>query len=296
MLRPLCRLLERQPIFCLSIRLSCTSALKFALGWLCALWLALILGWSAPGKSAPANLSTNFVSTSFSTANFSTANFSTKPATQLPPPAVHPLPPFLAQWQDSEQQGDYFDAIEPTAAGYLVWSTFPVRVYIQPPDAADITGRTQAWSEAVQQALQEWAVYLPLTLTPDSATADISIWRAAPPLQPLAPQTEPNQPLIDRLPRVRAAETRYEIFVSAPQSILSHRYTIHLSPNQTSSYTLATARHELGHALGIWGHSPLPTDALYFSQVRHSPPISHRDINTLKRIYEQPTRLGWELR
>jgi predicted Zn-dependent protease len=71
--------------------------------------------------------------------------------------------------------------------------------------------------------------------------------------------------------------------------------TIQLSPDQSDRYTLATARHELGHALGIWGHSPLETDAMYFSQVRDSPEISIRDVNTLKHIYEQPTRLGWPL-
>jgi predicted Zn-dependent protease len=31
----------------------------------------------------------------------------------------------------------------------------------------------------------------------------------------------------------------------------------------------------------------------YFSQVRNPPPISPRDVNTLKRIYQQPTSLGW---
>ena len=36
------------------------------------------------------------------------------------------------------------------------------------------------------------------------------------------------------------------------------------------------------------------TDVLYFSQVRNPPAISARDVNTLKRVYEQPTRLGWE--
>ncbi|XTZ12993.1 MAG: peptidase, partial [cyanobacterium endosymbiont of Rhopalodia inflata] len=37
------------------------------------------------------------------------------------------------------------------------------------------------------------------------------------------------------------------------------------------------------------------TDALYFSQVRSLSPISVRDVNTLKKIYQQPTRLGWKL-
>jgi predicted Zn-dependent protease len=68
-----------------------------------------------------------------------------------------------------------------------------------------------------------------------------------------------------------------------------------LSPSQTGNYVVAAARHELGHALGIWGHSPLQTDALYFSQVRNPPTISSSDVNTLKRVYQQPTSLGWSL-
>ncbi|MBA3924661.1 MAG: peptidase, partial [Nostocaceae cyanobacterium] len=66
-----------------------------------------------------------------------------------------------------------------------------------------------------------------------------------------------------------------------------------LSPSQTGEYLSAATRHEFGHALGIWGHSPLQTDTMYFSQVRHPPAISPRDVNTLKKIYAQPTSLGW---
>ena len=78
-------------------------------------------------------------------------------------------------------------------------------------------------------------------------------------------------------------------------NFLYHRFAILLSPSQTGNYLLAAARHELGHALGIWGHSKLQSDALYFSQVRNPPLISARDVNTLKRVYEQPTNLGWNI-
>ncbi|MDY6897650.1 MAG: peptidase, partial [Cyanobacteriota bacterium] len=66
-----------------------------------------------------------------------------------------------------------------------------------------------------------------------------------------------------------------------------------LSPSQTGKYLLAASRHELGHALGIWGHSKDKGDALYFSQVRNPPLVSARDVNTLKKIYQQSTSLGW---
>lgn len=205
----------------------------------------------------------------------------------VPPLRAHPLPPTLAAWHDSGNQGDYFSAVQPVRVGYLVWSEFPVQIYVEA--ATDSSAdRSQAWVEAVTQAIQEWSVYLPLQIVSSSDEADIAIWRTSPALQ------NPNTSV-----RARSAETQYEVYVDRLDDglqRLSHRFTILLRPGQPANYIRAAARHELGHALGIWGHSPIATDALYFSQVRNPPSISARDINTLKRIYEQPTRLGWRVR
>ncbi|QOV23891.1 peptidase [Anabaenopsis elenkinii] len=192
---------------------------------------------------------------------------------------THPLPPTLAQWQDHTNSGDYFDQVAKTPVGYLIWSKFPIQVYIQTPPTANDT-QAQAWVNSVMETVEEWNVYLPLVVVDKPEIADITIIRQVPPLQ-----FTRGHP-----PRARSAQTTYEVYKN--NHILSHKFTILLSPSQTGVYLQAASRHELGHALGIWGHSNLPTDALYFSQVRNPPPISPRDVNTLKLVYQQPTHLG----
>lgn len=208
----------------------------------------------------------------------------------LPTPQIHPLPQFLETGPDVNHQGDYFDQIQPTEVGYLIWSEFPIRVYVEPlpVDHAGGAGRSQIWLEAVQQAIADWQAYVPLALTEHPDQAHITIRPQTPPL---------NRNGNDF--RSRSAETRYTLYRQthpnerSPQ--LVHRFTLLVRPSQTASYLRAAVRHELGHALGLWGHSPNPSDALYFAQIRTPVSISERDINTLKRVYQQPTRLGWPL-
>jgi predicted Zn-dependent protease len=190
----------------------------------------------------------------------------------------HPLPITLSQWQDSTNSGDYFEQIKLTEVGYLIWSQFPVKVYIE-------TTQLQAWLQTIA-AVQEWNVYLPLRIVEKPEIADIRISFATLPLRKT------------NLLRARSALTSYQLYinrVSPSAPVLSHRCTIILSPHQPSRYIKAAALHELGHALGIWGHSLVPSDALYFSQVPNPPSISARDINTLKLVYQQPTPLGWRV-
>jgi predicted Zn-dependent protease len=49
-----------------------------------------------------------------------------------------------------------------------------------------------------------------------------------------------------------------------------------------------TMLHEMGHALGFGGHSPDPTDIMYYRVTGDAPRLSDRDRNTLRKLYSRP--------
>ncbi len=199
-----------------------------------------------------------------------------------PPLKSHPVPAILTQAVQrlSPGSGDYFDQIERKLVGYLIWSEFPVKV------AIDASGGDR-WERAVTAAIEEWQRYFPLVVVSTPETADIRIEAKRLALKP--------DPKTGALPRFRSAQTHYAVFVDPTTQRLKHRMTIELAPGQADGVLRSVARHEMGHAIGLWGHSPSPEDSLYFSQVKNPPLISSRDLQTLARVYAQPTRLGWRV-
>ncbi|MEL6580501.1 MAG: matrixin family metalloprotease [Cyanobacteria bacterium J06621_12] len=224
---------------------------------------------------------------------FSTRGVYSQPpdTSNLPTSRVHPLPHSLAI--KTNDQGDYFKQIESTPLGYLVWTHFPLKVYIDSVEPANTAAnqRFQQWTTAAQKAIADWNIYLPLKEVKQRQQADILILRSQPAREV---KLNPETGLYD-IPRAVAAQTNYKFYLTKEPRAIAMSMTIEVSPNFTGVSLLATMRHELGHALGLWGHSPNKNDALYFSQVSNPPAISQRDINTLKQVYQQPTKLGWEI-
>ena len=210
---------------------------------------------------------------------------------KLPPLQTYPLPSSLENWSTSNPD-NYFEQIEPHAVGYLIWSDFPIKVYLQSPDdnlSPSARLKFSKWQEAAKIAIATWNSYLPMTEVESVEAADILIYRRSPQLKA---EINPETGLYN-LPRVKAATTSIKFYFTDTQPAqLKHRMTIEVNPRQTFEYLVSNITHELGHALGIWGHSLNPQDVMYYSHTKEIPSLSERDINTLKQIYQQPTRLS----
>ncbi len=184
-------------------------------------------------------------------------------------PAVHDLPGGLRRYRYDDSLGDYLSSIDTLlpASNYLRWNKFPVSVYVQSDN--------EAWSDLVEVAIDLWKPYIPLIRIGTPNSADITIERM------------PNQDLVAGIAQSR------DLFLDT-DGTLQHRVSITIGefPRGGPLQVSAVATHELGHALGLWGHSEQPADIMYFALNSLRSEITDRDLNTLKRVYEQPTLIG----
>lgn len=217
------------------------------------------------------------------------ANFSI--AQPLPPLRKYPVPALIQQAIRSlpapaQTSADYFDQIQMTHVGALLWSNFPVTVAIDPQG-------NDRWQQAVRSAVADWQPYFSLQIVEVSGPDEFESVSKQVNIAIRATRFKLTRPPGSReLPRFRAAEARYSIQFNTQSNQLQHQMTIALAPGQADGVLRSAARHELGHAIGLWGHSQDPSDVMYFEQVKTPPKISDRDLRTLHRVYEQQTRLG----
>ncbi len=159
-------------------------------------------------------------------------------SSNLPSPKIHPLPQSLAQWQTKDDFGDYFSQIQTTAVGYLVWSKFPLKIYLEQPNSLDNSAsnlRFQQWVIAIREAIKEWNNYLPLVEIEDPELADIIITRSQVDREI---QLDPVSGLY-KIPRAITAQATYEFYLNSDSPpLLCHRMKVQISPDLGKNATL----------------------------------------------------------
>jgi predicted Zn-dependent protease len=173
--------------------------------------------------------------------------------------------------------GDFLDQIKPLLPNlrYARWIRYPVPIVVR--------GESHEWITLVTQGIREWSRYIPLAVVHRPQQAGIEIIQSQD-LQGISGSATPE-------------------FFWGEDGSLQQRVQILISAASMAEVPTIT-RHELGHALGLWGHSPDSSDLMYGGlhaqatggkRILKVAQIGPRELNTLKRIYEQPTLIGERL-
>ena len=80
---------------------------------------------------------------------------------RFPDLQIHNLPYSFEEWQNNnEEENNYFEDIEISPLGYLVWSDFPIKVYIDyplnPDENVASDRRFLQWVDIVTTGIKDW--------------------------------------------------------------------------------------------------------------------------------------------
>jgi predicted Zn-dependent protease len=171
--------------------------------------------------------------------------------------------------------GDYFSAVKKFDGDTVArWTSFPVTIKL-PPESPD------SWKKNLQVGINEWNRYIPLQpVTGDSAKCDIEVtW---------VNKLLPGVLGITRLTTPRKGSIHVEIWMLRPTFY---------APDVVEHALQVAFMHELGHAVGIFGHSSGQDDLMASAELSlamkgkaapKSLTVEPKDLNTLKQIYETP--------
>lgn len=169
-----------------------------------------------------------------------------------------------------KESGDYLDLVKTWDDDKRArFNRFPIRVRL-PEDSPE------PWRKSMISGVERWGKYIPLAQAKKTESADIEVsW---------VNHLVPNVLGVTRL-TASAGNINVRVFMLRPT---------HYLPVVPQKALSGAFLHEMGHALGIFGHSKDKDDLMFAFEIGprnkltqdEDGSISNRDVNTLKRIYE----------
>ncbi len=173
--------------------------------------------------------------------------------------------------------GDYFPQIRKGPNGSVArWTKFPIRVHLP-------AGSPQSWQSSLESGVKKWSQYVPIIIAGSNEAADVEVvW-------------------INHLPPNELGITRVQVQRGVLQSVIYLLRPTYYLPDVPERALAGVFLHEMGHGLGIFGHSDFKDDLMQPIEIGmvgrkrgenakyKFGNITPRDVNTLKHIYQTPT-------
>jgi tetratricopeptide (TPR) repeat protein/predicted Zn-dependent protease len=177
------------------------------------------------------------------------------------------------------------DYIGSAASGgkYFLWTHMPVRVFIA--SGTGVPGYQNNYNQDLMYAFSEWALgsgnRITFTLSADQKQSDIVCdWTGDP--KRVVEQGRAVEGGLTKLSGQPMPDRAMVSLTNAKVTILTNRGGAPLNDDDMRKVCL----HEIGHALGINGHSNSNTDVMFFSESPTVlPALSYRDKATISRLY-----------
>ncbi len=201
--------------------------------------------------------------------------------TPIPTGAAASTPPSSAQ--SSIAPGDNYLAAVDTPLGPCVWKRFPIKVFMP---AAPVSYGKQLESD-VREAFETWSKLsqnkLSFEFVPGSGAADMVLaWAASKAsLRDKSESGEANVSYSTTGSGRRTAKNPGDITHAKITFVLVDINNKAWAPGELRTVAL----HEIGHALGLMGHSKNASDIMYHQKNSVTEP-SARDLNTLNQLYQ----------